>query len=361
MTRLTIFGGSTGTDVAVPDGIPLATLLPHLHDLLTGAGADPEVLCAGVTDAAGRVVDTSKSLRDNGIGEGSVLLLMAPDPARPAPAPLEPAAACDRTALPPGFGAAAGVAVATAMVASAAAFAAPGTGLPDVLLGASAAAVAAVVSGRICGDRTWWWGALTCLATVWAVAALAATVGTAGAVTAAALAIVVSLAVLTTAFRVAAGVHQLGSPPGPEPRLREARQLITSLVAGSAVAAAAGVAVVTAVSPGWASSTLAAVTAAVLVLRIRVHQERVAATGLCGAALLALVCGIVAAHRHAPGLGWELGATAAVALLGVRPPRNFSSPARRRVAQVLELALLAAAVPVSGWALGVFTTAAVWP
>ncbi len=361
MTRLTIFGGGAETDVAVPDGIPLATLLPHLHDLLTGAGADPGVLCAGVTDAAGRVVDTSKSLRDNGVGDGTVLLLMAPAPARPAPAPVEPAAVCDRTALPPGFGAVAGVAVVTAMVASAAAFAAPGTGLPDVLLGAAAAAVAAVVSGRICGDRTWWWGALTCLATVWAVAALAATVVTAGAVTAAALAVVVSLAVLTTTFRVAAGVCRLGSDPDPGSRLREARQLITSLVAGSAAAAAAGVAVVTTVSPGWAASALAAVTAAVLVLRIRTHPETAAATGLCGAALLALVCGLVAAHRHAPGLGWELGATAAVALVGVRPPRGFSSPARRRAVQVLELALLAAAVPVAGWALGVFTPGAVWP
>jgi hypothetical protein len=361
MTRLTIYGGGTETDVAVPDGIPVATLLPHLHDLLTGAGADPEALCAGVTDAAGRVVDTSKSLRDNGVGDGATLLLVSPTPAQPSPVPLEPAAACDRVALPPGFTAAAGVAMATAMVASAAVFATPGTGLPDVLVGTSTAAVAAVVSGRICGDHTWWWGALTCLATVWAVAALAATLVTAGTVTAAVLAVVLSLAVLTTAVRVAASVHRLGSLPDPGPRLREVRDLITSLVAGSAAAAATGVAVVTAVSPDWASSTLAAVTAAVLVLRIRAHHDAAAATGLCGAALLALVCCVVATHRHFPGLGWELGATAVVASLGVSLSRGVSNPFGLRTTRVLELVLLTAAVPVSGWVLGVFTPTAVWP
>lgn len=353
MTRVTIYADGTEADVAVPAGIPVAALLPHLHDLLTEAGADVRGAC--MTAASGQRLDLSKSLQDNGISDGGVLVMASAPVRHRTPHALEPAAAPARSAAwlaRPESTACTGVTVATSMAVLIGLFVVPDIGLPDVLLGSAAGAVTAVLSGRMCGDCTWWWGALACLTTVWALSALLATVAAAGAATAAVTALLLSLVLLTTVFRIAVSAYRLSEPDGLGPRLAAAQRLITAVATGSGTAGAIAVVTVTLVSPGWASFTLAAVAAAVFALRIRAHPQAVPALALLGASLVSAMSSLVAVQDFSPRTTWWLCAAATtVGALGLRPPRIAMSPWRIRATRMVELSVSAAVVPVCGWVL----------
>lgn len=363
--RVTLYADGDAVDLALPDDVPVAALMPVLHEIARERGVGLHRLAV-----PGRgPLDPGLTLCENDIRDGSVLTTLTA--ARPVhrPAVLDAAATVAATGRPkpwlrrPDVARRLGLAVAATMAALAGSVLVPGEpGLADVLLAAAAASVIAVVSARVAGDPVGVTSAAACLGLLCTGVALAATLCGLDTAQAGVVLAVVAVALLTLTSRVVVRVHgaQLLTA-----RATAARRLSNGLAGGAAVGAALGVLAAGSAAPCWSRYAFAAAVAVVLLMRIRAHPGALPATALvlagstCGAVVL------VDLQRLAPALTWlvcllALSAGAGAAWLGAHPSAVALSPVSSRVLTVLEHVLLVAVVPLACWSLDAFALAGGW-
>jgi hypothetical protein len=353
--RVLVYSHGAGADLALPGDVPVAVLLPELHDLLTGLGLRPRGAVALAPPGQGPL-DGSKTLHQSGVRDGAVLTLVTAGVRLRAPALIDPAVAVAAVAGRPGAASRlavrrAGAVVATVMAALTGFLVVPGgPGSPDVLLASGAVAVTAALSVRIVGDPAGVGSATVWLAALCSVPALAGTLGRLSAVTSGLALTVVSLAVLASGARLVVRV----SSGTADPDLLHGR--LAALAAGSAAGATVGVVAVAGAQPGWAPCVLGAVVSGVLVLRIRAHRRVLGAAALGGGAIICAAAALLRLQVQLPLVSCLLGAALGVAglLLAVSSGRIPVSPATHRALSGLELGLLAAVTPVGCWTVGAF-------
>lgn len=101
--RLTVVAprsDSPVVDVTVAADCPVGTVVPDLVDVVIGAAATASPRRWHVSRSTGGLLDTSKTLRDNGVGDGDILLLDAVGAPAPRLVPVDAAsvvADCART------------------------------------------------------------------------------------------------------------------------------------------------------------------------------------------------------------------------------------------------------------------------
>jgi type VII secretion integral membrane protein EccD len=256
-----------------------------------------------------------------------------------------------------------------------------GPGPPNALLAAMAAGVVAVLTMRLIGGGTRTFTTVCCVALVIAVAAVATVLIAGPLLVMGALTTVVSLALLEVSVRLSitwAGLSpRLPTPlDGPDlaPDAGELRRgalradgLLTSLVAGCAIAAAAG-AVCTVIS---ASATddirsgavlFAAVTGAVLLLRARSQHSftRTLTLLVTGTATFSAAFAIAGMAPPPQPVWLVTGMVSPVAVaicLGFVVPALTFSPAARRGVDLFEYLVLIAIVPLACWTCGFYSAA----
>ncbi|WP_199253865.1 EsaB/YukD family protein [Mycolicibacterium mengxianglii] len=363
--RVTVYVDGRDVDVALPGDVPVAVLVPMLVDTV---GAAAPVLGLQLTLLGGQRVDPSKSLSDNGIGDGAVLMLTAGAKPRVTPAVIDAAAAAagiTRAGSAPVITARSGLGIATVMAGLTGFLAVPdGPGLPNVLLGAAAATVPAVLAMRVSADGVGTGAA--CLAGLGTASALVGTVGGLDVPGAGQTLAVLSLILLTAVCRLVVrwcGLAQVDGAADDLPaRVTGARHLMAGLVAGAAAGAGVGVLVTAFGAASWPACAFAAAVAMVLLLRIRAHPEVLPSAALLIAGICCGVAVVVTAHRIVPAQTWLLCLlSTAVGMLavwlGLHPPQGTFSPTAARLIRVVERAALAAAVPLACWNLGAFDAA----
>jgi type VII secretion integral membrane protein EccD len=255
-----------------------------------------------------------------------------------------------------------------------------GPGPPNALLSAMAASVVAALTMRLtgCGDLTF--TAVSCLALVIAVAAVATVLIGGPLLVMGSLTTLVSLALLEVSARLSitwAGLSPSlptqpddphGTPDADKLRRNavHADGLLTSLVVGFSGAAAVG-AVCTVIS-AYATDDIrsgavlfAAVTGAVLLLRARSHPgfTRTLTLLVTGTVTLSAAFAVAgAASQHPVWLVTGIALPVAVAMcLGFVVPALTLSPAARRGTELLEYLALIAIVPLACWTCGFYSAA----
>jgi len=361
LRRVAVHTDTVHADLALPAGVPVAALIASVVDLLPRRDG-PQVLRPYRLSLPGRApLDAAKTLGQQGIGDGAVLVLTRADdiPAEPRfDDPAEQVAAVVRASARPWSPVARRLAAALAAstLAGVAGFVAVpgGPGTPNALLALAAtgtvAAAALPASGCSGALRT----TLCCLAGL-AVAAAVVGMGCAatgisgqavGAATAAG-----AVGLIRAASRIAVMTR------GPA---REAHDLLTGLVAASAAAAVLGTVGVAAGQPvdgvpRPVGVAFAAAAGAALLLRARSHTD--------GSQIAALLAGGVTTIGIAvltAGCGpWPAAVAAALAGAAVvfgftAPP---ASPWARRGAEVLESLALGMLVPLACWLCGAYGAA----
>lgn len=407
----------TTVDVVLPAGCPVGELLPSIVDLVPGA-ADPaeDPVRWFLVRPGGAACDPSGTLRDNGIHEGDLLMLTAAPSPVPRVIPGDPAGVVTAASHPPapcgaGLAAVAGLAVmlalaatlawtgsvggqqpalwVTAAMAAASAVAAAGGRVPEPLctvlaVGAvvdvavtGALATAAIAPGVLLGSAAALvMSATLCRLGIGGMTALSGCTAAAGAVAVAtgsgivaapgvaatgALLTLASLLLLSVAPTLTVAIAGLGPTRATvdERRALTAQRMLTGLVAGWAGTAAAGAVLVAADAraPRVLAVLFAAVVAALLLLRHRVHADRLRRTALVTtgfvAALTALWTVVTADPRWAPW--WCAGIAAAGAVAVPAWLRESApNPMSRWLIALAEYASLAAVVPLAAWVAGVY-------
>ncbi len=254
--------------------------------------------------------------------------------------------------------------IATAFAALAGYLAVPGApGLPNVVLGATAAVVTSVLAMLVspCGAVT-----LTAIACVAAIIAAAALVGV---LTEAPPRVIGSVSALTSTglLGVAARISILLAalspqlPPAPDldaKAIRADAWLASLLAAFASVAAAGAVVTVLAGPPRPCRIAFGALTAAVLLLRARTGDARSMLVFVCcGTAVVATTLAALAAHM--PNGAWTAAMTATLAAaaiyLGFVASAISPPPVIRRGVEMLECLALVAMVPMTCWVCGLYS------
>lgn len=413
MCRLSIHvdDGDTASDVdlVLPTSSPVVAFLPDIVEL-AGRSATVDGRRWRLMRPSGKPVDECMTLRDNGIRDGDVLLLVSESPVLPEPEPWGPARAAvtanePRSTAPvdlTAFGAAAiviavagsgwigavgsdrwvslVVAAAAAVVATAravtlrrdvmgvaAVVAWAGTGFlvvpggpaaANVLLAAVAAATAAVVLSRWTGRLSPTLVAIGAFSAILAVAVGAATAWPMRGSAVGAVTVILALALLGASARIAAASSGLTAVAGDGAASR-AHVILDGLSAGCATAVTVGAVVVAGASQDGAAAALTAALAVAMWLRSRVHADwpRRMASMLAGTccAVASLAACVIAAPAMAPGY-----ALVFVGLGFLATAVHAPGPAVRRVADTAEYASLAAVIPLACWVGGLYAAARGW-
>ncbi|BBX18450.1 type VII secretion integral membrane protein EccD [Mycolicibacterium duvalii] len=419
--RLTVVAprsDSPVVDVTVAADCPVGTVVPDLVDVVIGAAATASPRRWHVSRSTGGLLDTSKTLRDNGVGDGDILLLDAVGAPAPRLVPVDAAsvvADCARThsasagpAVREGVGLLVVAVLITVLV---------GSGRPEpglwVAAALSAAAATVVLADRRCPlpatfsvgaallaavtgylaspGALWQFGATVAAAAGCAmslllrhamgpvahvaiahtaIAAAAGAVVVAGAVSAAARLPVeaggaalatVSVAALTAAARIVVGLGGL-SPSRPTvtaDRAAAAQRVLTGLTVGWAAAAALGAvaAVVGRTPAGGTALALAAMVGLALLLRAHGHADPARRVALRTAGAVGFGAAFIGATVTYPAAAaWlcAVAATAGVAAAYRRGGGGQRNPVARQALQVVEYAAVAAVVPFALWTAGVY-------
>ncbi|MGO9381738.1 MAG: type VII secretion integral membrane protein EccD [Mycobacterium sp.] len=259
--------------------------------------------------------------------------------------------------------------IATAFAAVAGFLAVPGTpGIPNVLLGATAAAVTSVLAMRVSGCGVVTLTAVSCVALVIAVAALVGVFAAAPLRAIGAVSALVSLGLLGVAARVSIMLAGLSPrlPPAPEAdgvclagKAIRADDWLTSLLAAFASSAAVGAIItILAGAPRLSCIAFGTVTGALLLLRARsVDVKRMLVFVISGIVITATTFGVVALSTPQRG-AWLAGVTATLAAaaiyLGFIAPAVSLTPLVRRSVEALECLALVAIVPLTCWICGLY-------
>ncbi|MEO8814703.1 MAG: type VII secretion integral membrane protein EccD [Mycobacterium sp.] len=375
LCRVALQSEAVRADLALPAGVPVAMLIPSIVDLLAARGGGRRSAAFGTAYRLSRpgeaALDVSKTLAQQAIRDGTVLLLTRGADAVPAPRFDDPAQQVSAVVRArqrpwtPRSGRLAAAVTAAGLAGVAGFIAVPGgPDAPNALLAATAAAAVAILTVRLggCGGPV--------MTTVCALAVLVAAVAAVrvstglpaqliGAVT---VAVAVGLARAAPRVSVAfGGLTRLSgaAPDDPDGAVRAARSadLLTGLVAACSAATVLGVSSA-AGTPGahrWAGVALATASGAALLLQARRHTDRaqiaVLLAGGVSALGMALVVAAVTVPQHRPWLGATAAALAATAAgLGFAGP--VRTPLARRGADLLEYLALTAVVPLACWACG---------
>ena len=264
--------------------------------------------------------------------------------------------------------------VATAFAAIAGFMAVPGaSGIPNVLLAATAAAATSVLAIRITGCGVVALTAVSCFALVVAVAAFAAVITAAPLRTIGSMSVLISLGLLGVAGRVSIVLAGLSPELSPalEPGMPDclatkairADAWLTSLLTAFSSSTAVGAIITAAAARGIGAPSLgciafAAITGALLLLRARSADGSgtpVFVTG--GIATIGTTFAVCAAGM--PGKGpWIAAVTAVLAAaacyLGFVAPTVSPSPVLRRGVELLEYLALVAMAPLACWICGFY-------
>lgn len=408
-------GDATTVDVALPSGVAVAELLPTVVDLAGRAPAAQGVRWR-LADLAGTPVDDTATLRDNAIRDGDVLVLTVDAPLPVLPRSWDPpravaAAAPDVTRPPSGWGGTATMVVAAVAVVAAGmpaqgrwvallaaalaacavtaravaqggvpsgcaaaalgaatgALAVPaGLAPPNVLLGATVAAVLAVLLIRRHGARAAWVAVAACASLV----AVAAGVGTAWPLptaTLGALLAVTALVTLGAAARLAAaitGLHAGRMEADVGRAAIRAHGVLDGLVAGSAVAVTGGGATVAIASHGTGSAAAGVAFVAVLAVAVgvrrRVHADHGRRTALVVAAYCCAATALAAAVIGWPDDAAYVAAAALVVAVALASVGGTAGAVGHRALDVVEWGALAAVLPTACWVCGVYAAARGW-
>lgn len=287
---------------------------------------------------------------------------------------------------------------ATLMAAAAGFAVVPGSaGAPRALLAAVAATVAATLTlrytrvGPIAHIATI---TLGCLATVAAAAALAGL----SRPQVAALIAVLALLGANAAPRLTVAVAKIPLPPVPSPgepiepvespllptidavdavssshlpdvdalveRAEHARSCLTGICAGTAVAAATASVVLGVDPPDWRFTAIVVIVGLTMMLRGRSHTDLLQASSLVGGGIAAIIGSLGATvvtslvlQRPAlclAGAATACGVATVAALIGWWAAGRTFSPVQRRMAELVEYALLVALLPLLLWTLEVY-------
>ncbi|MGZ4512579.1 MAG: type VII secretion integral membrane protein EccD [Mycobacterium sp.] len=265
-------------------------------------------------------------------------------------------------------------AIATAFAAVAGFLVVPGhPGVCNVLLAATAAAVTCVLAMRASGCGAVTLTAVSCVATVVAVAALVGVITAAPPHAIGAASALVSLGLLGAAARVSIVLAGLSPrlPSTPELDATEpsgaslaaqairADAWLSSLLAGFSSSAAIGAVVtVLAGAPRLSCMAFGSITGALLLLRARSSESRrMLAFVIAGIGVVGTTFGVAALST--PGHGpWVAAATAslvaAAMYLGFVAPAISLQPLARRSVEALEWLALVAMVPLTCWICGLY-------
>jgi type VII secretion integral membrane protein EccD len=255
--------------------------------------------------------------------------------------------------------------IATAFAAVAGFLAVPGApGLPNVVLAATAALVTSVLAMRVSGCGAITLTAISCVATIIAVAALVGVITAAPLRAIGSVSALVSLGLLGVAARmsiVLAGLSpQLAPAPDLDTKVIRADNWLASLLAAFSSAAAVG-AIVTVLAGTLRLCCIAfgALTGALLLLRARSYDgRRTPAFATCGIVITAITFGVVALSmpKHGAWIAAMTSTVAAAAIyLGFVAPAISLSPLIRRAVEVLECLALVAMVPITCWVAGIYS------
>ncbi|CAN5680348.1 N/A [soil metagenome] len=384
--RVSVHVGGVQADVALPADLPVVEVIPSLYDVMVATGGplaeclerEPPtyVYCPGQPP-----LDQAMTLSENGLRDGS-LLVLASATAEPAPVRVVHAAeAVERAAHPPQPSSSparsrlAALLVVTAMAAVTGFVAVPGEfGIPSLLLSSTAAAATAAISARVIVYGRTALMALSCLCALVAATTLGATLFDIPAPAAGLVLIVVSIVVLTIPGRLSMTVSGLSTHIDDDldpdsaglatdvwVRAQRAQRMLSALVVGASFAAVLGVAAVTLETSNrdWPSFAIAGCTAALLVLRSSAYPASILRTTLAGCGMACTAMLFVGLRSHHPGLTpWIAIAAAALSAgslwLGFGSTSVADSMPVRRCLDVLDCVALACVIPLACWSSGVY-------
>ncbi|BBX74769.1 type VII secretion integral membrane protein EccD [Mycobacterium shinjukuense] len=259
--------------------------------------------------------------------------------------------------------------VATAFAAVGGLLAVPGAlGVPNVLLAAMAAAVAAVLAMRVTGCGVVTLTAMACSAAVVAAAALVGVITAAPPPIIGSLGMLACFGLLEVAARASialAGLSpRLSAEPDPDPadllatKAIRASDWLTSLLAAFSATAALGAIVTVLASPHLSGFAVASAAGASLLLRARgCDGGRTVIFAVSGIGVMATTFAVAALRAPAQGplLVTLTAMLAAVAMcLGFVAPAMVLSPVARRSVEILECLALLGLVPLTCWVCGFF-------
>ncbi len=248
-----------------------------------------------------------------------------------------------------------------------------GSGIPNVLLAAMAAAVTSVLAIRVTGGGGVALSAVSCFAMVIAVAALAGVVTGAPLPAIGAASALASLGLLGLAGRAAIALAGLSPrlPPAQHPdtpdrlatKVIRADEWLASLLAAFSSSAAVGAIVTAVAAPGKGAADLrciafAAATGALLLLRARFDRNRTPVFAVSGIATTGTTFAVAATGmpNHGTWIAAVTAVLAAAALyLGFAAPAISLSPVLRRGVELLEYLTLVAMVPLTCWICGLYS------
>lgn len=380
LRRVAVYADTGHVDLALPATVPVALLVAAIVDLASGRDgtqpasgpAGPLPPCPYRLAQPGRPpLDGSKTLGQQKICDGAVLVLTRADDVAPEPRfddPAEQVAASARATAHPWRPAARRLtaALAASGLAGVAGFVAVpgGPGAPNVLLAMAAAGTVAAmaVPSSGCGGTTR--AMLCCLAGLVILAAVAGTACAATGVSVQALGAVAAAGGLGL-IRVAGRIAMLGAGSSQRPTASHAvaaHDLLCGMIAGATAAVVLGAAGVAAGEPvtgvpGPVGVAFVVAAGAALLLRARSHTDGAQiATLLAGGAAAMGIAVLSAALDEAPHRPWP--AVVAVAASGIAVVLGFTAPIRsplaRRGAEVLESMALGALVPLACWLCGLY-------
>lgn len=426
LRRVAIHAGPTAVDLSLPAEVPVATLIPSIVDVLGTPGTAPARY--RLSPLGRSALPNSTTLAQNGICDGAVLVLSQAHPEPPVircddiaeavsaalatsgtthrrmtrltgavaafclttlgavllirngPGDTASAGATAGAATAAGVVALVGAAlahrvyrdplasltlslIATVFAAVAGLFAVPGTPeAPHLFLAAMAVAATSVLATRVTGGDATILTAVACCAAALAVVALIGTLTAAPAHTIGSLAALMSVGLMQLAPRISIRLAGLSAQEValPTADLLAARALradgwLTGLLAGWAGSAAIGA--VLAALTSRSGVALGCVVGALLLLRARSGEhKRAMVYSIHGIATSAATFAAAAGTpRHGPWLAATAALLAAAALyLGFVAPTVSLSPVARRGAETLECLTLVAMVPLTCWVCGAF-------
>ena len=370
MYRVAIHADTARADLTLPSGVPVAALIAAVADLIPHR-AGPESLRPYRLAEPGRAaLDGTKTLSQQGIRDGSILLLTHAEYRAPRVLfddPAEQVAAAVRTKERPWDPPARrlSAALAASALAGVAGFVAipGGPGSPNALLAAAAAGTVALMSVPPSGCSAPVRTTLCCLA---GLAVLAAVAGMAAAVTGIAPTPVGAVAAAAGVGMIRIAGRMVSAATGlarREAQVGAAHDLLTGLVAGAAALVPLGAAAVVAGTPASGAPRLvgavfAATAGVALTLRARSHTDGVQIAALIAGGTATLGIALLGAARNTAAQ-WPVAAAALLVavVLGLGFAAPGVSPLIGRGAEVIEGLALGSLAPLACWLCGLYSVA----
>lgn len=234
--------------------------------------------------------------------------------------------------------------------------------MPGALLAVAAAASSAVLLTRLTAAGPVLLTAVGTCATLLAVAVSPAALWATGLGVSAAILCAAAIGALGIAARLVIVLTGLNpalpgrnDTPVTDRRARQARRVLTGIVAGAAAAAAVGcVGLVAAFADRAAEPVLAVVVTGAVLLRCRLYADSGCRAALLIGGLAGATATSVLLLRWIPGYAGGVSAAAASVIAVLYAQREAVSPSISRVVDIVEVALLAAVIPTAAWCAGVF-------